>query len=73
MAKILNILKGISYKINYIPYSMLSSPSPKRPTLAKIREGGLDNGGFLFLKIFENFLKFYNYYTKSATGGLFYY
>ena len=50
----------------------LSSP-PKRPTLAQIREGGLDNGDFLFLKIFQNFLKFYNFYTKSATGGLFYY
>ena len=34
---------------------------------------GLDNGDFLFLKIFQIFLKFYNFYTKSATGGLFYY
>ena len=46
---------------------------PKRPTIAQIREGGLDNGDFLFLKIFQNFLKFYNFCTKSATGGLFYY
>ena len=51
---------------------MLSSP-PKRQTLPQIREGGLDNGDFLFLKIFKNFLKFYNFYTKSETGGLFYY
>ena len=45
---------------------------PKRPTLAQIREGGQDNGDFLFFKIFQNFLKFYNFYTKSATGWSFY-
>ena len=45
---------------------------PKRLTFAQNREGGLDNGDFLFLKIFQIFLKFYNFYTKSAIGGLFY-
>ena len=32
--------------------------------------GGPDNRDYLF---FQNFPKFYNFYTKSATGGLYYY
>ena len=59
-------LKDLKYRIRrcLVP--------PKRPTFPKIREEGLDNGDFLFLKIFQNFLKFYNFYTKSATGGFFF-
>ena len=60
----------VEYIEYQLPYSKLYS-LPKRPTFSKIREGGLDNGEFL--KNFQNFLKFCNFYTKSATGGLFYY
>ena len=48
----------IHWLIKWLLYSTLSSLSPKRPTLSRIREG-LDKGDFFF--IFQNFLKFYNF------------
>ena len=32
--------------------------SPKRPKFSQIYEGGLDNGDFLFFKIFKNVITF---------------
>ena len=50
-----------------IPYSTLSSP-PKRLTFPKFVRG-LDNGDFLFFKIF----KFLKSFLLKENGGLFYY
>ena len=42
---------------------------PKRSTFYQIHEGGLDNSDFYFLKfkkIFQNFLKFYNFFLSKV-------
>ena len=49
---------------------MLSSP-PKLPTFSKIREGGLDNGYFLFFKIFKIFYFLQLFLSKKQLEGCF--
>ena len=55
--------------LKQIPYSMFSNPLNDRHLPKFVR--GLDNGDLLFLKIFQNFLKFYNFIQKVQLEGCF--